>query len=340
MMETAKVKSVRGMGVFLAALLLTGQGCATLAGSWDYGLPKDDLPTEDRLWHIVFPLSVVAADSCVFKREETYGFFLKDAAPASVENSGQIAPPQVLVRYVHAQLPAGKAGVQIGDTIVGINGDPVRPRNAEAVSAQIQRLTRAKIQPLMLRLLRRELEYEVNLWAVPACRMQVKLVESPVVNALSNGSSILVTSGLLRFVRSPDQLAWVLAHELGHHALEHAERAKLNTMLNRFLSSMTGETPQPIRQIDLERQADVFAADLMVRAGFDLREARRLLGWIQILQSEPSANDLKRSHPSNQERLDAMDRMIRELDEKRAIGEQPLLDQSSEQLPTGTNPQP
>jgi Zn-dependent protease with chaperone function len=44
----------------------------------------------------------------------------------------------------------------------------------------------------------------------------------------------VITSGLLAFVRSPDELAWVLAHEVGHHALEHSKRAKLQDVLNRF----------------------------------------------------------------------------------------------------------
>jgi Zn-dependent protease with chaperone function len=144
--------------------------------------------------------------------------------------------------------------------------------------------------------------------------MNVRLVPSPVVNALSDGSNIVLTTGLLGFVRSPDQLAWVIAHEVGHHVLEHAETAKLQIMLNRFLASTVGEKPIDIRQIDLERQADIFAADLMTRAGFDLREVPRLLGWMQVLQAPTAENNLNRSHPTNQERLQALDRMIADLD--------------------------
>ena len=136
-----------GRSALVAWLLLSSLGCATVLGSWDYGLPKDNLPTEDRLWHIVFPLSVAAVDQCVFKREDTYGFFLEDAA--------QTPQSYVRVRYVHD-----------------------------------------------------DSEKEIHLWAVPSCRMNVKLANSPIINALSDGSNIVVTSGLLQFVRSPDQLAW------------------------------------------------------------------------------------------------------------------------------------
>jgi peptidase M48-like protein/PDZ domain-containing protein len=309
----------------VAWMLLTILGCATVMGSWDYGLPKDHLSTEDRLWHIVFPLSLAAADQCVFKREDTYGFFLEDATKPLEGNSGQTTQPYVRIRYVHAQLPAGRAGMAINDQIVAINGDPITSQSAEAVSSQIQRLTRAKIQPLTLRLLHGNSEQEIHLWAVHSCRMNVKLIQSPIINALSDGSNIVVTTGLLEFVRSPDQLAWVLAHEVGHHVLEHAEEAKLQLMLNRFLSSTGGEASQEMRQIDLERQADLFAADLITRAGYDLREARRLLGWLEAVHGQPSSEDLRQSHPTNKERLEALDRMIRDLDEKRKRGEKATL---------------
>ena len=307
----------KGWSLVLAGMLLINMGCATVMGSWDYGLPKDNLSTEDRLWHIVFPLSVAAADQCVFKREDTYGFFLEDATVSVEGNSDQATPSHVRVRYVHAKLPAGKAGMAIGDHIVALNGDAVTSQDAQVISDQIQRLTRAKIQPLTLQLARGSLHQDVHLWAVPSCRMKVKLVDSPIVNALSDGSNIVVTRGLLAFVRSPDQLAWVLAHEVGHHVLDHAEGAKLQMMLNRFLYSTLGEAPQSVNQINMERQADLFAADLVTRAGFDLREARRLLGWMQVLQREPSEG-LSRSHPPTHERLAALDRMIEKLDERAA----------------------
>lgn len=67
----------------------------------------------------------------------------------------------------------------------------------------------------------------------------------------------------------------MLAHEVGHHALEHAENSRLQVVLNRLLSPMGGDGLQAVNQIELERQPDLFAADLVVRAGFDLREARR-----------------------------------------------------------------
>jgi hypothetical protein len=218
---------------WLTSVLLLNAACAPLTGSWDHGIPNDGLPAEDRLWHLVFPLSVAAADQCVFEREATYGFFLDDATTSGDTADGDVMS-HVLIRYVHPELPAGKAGVEIGDRVVAVNDEPVGQREARAVSELIQRATRARIQPLTLTFSRASSVREVNLWAVPSCRLIVKLVDSPMVNAFSDGTHIVITSGLLAFVRSPDELAWVLAHEVGHHALEHSKRAKLQDVLNRF----------------------------------------------------------------------------------------------------------
>lgn len=296
-------------GTALLVFALAPLGCTTIMGTWDAGLPNDHLSTEERLWYIVFPLSVAAAEQCVFKREETYGFFLDFSLDMSTRDRGETDSSLARVRYVHPTLPAGIAGMAIGDVITAINGSSVVGQSAEAIWTQIERLTRARVQPLTLRLIRNSVDYEVHLRAMPSCRMTVKVVESPVINAMSDGSNIAVTSGLLQFVRSPDQLAWVLAHEVGHHALEHAEQNRLRMTLNRLLSSMGGERLQALDQIDLERQADLFAADLAVRAGFNLREARRFLQRVQRLEGQ----GLSQTHPTTQERLAALDRLIESL---------------------------
>lgn len=293
-------------------LAIVPLGCATRGGTWDAGLPNDGLSTEERLWHIVFPLSVAAAEHCVFKREDTYGLLLGESAERPNGDHGNGAPLPVSVHYAHATLPAGSAGLVSGDVIVAINGSAVVGQSADSIRSQIERLTRAKIQPLTIGLRRNGVDYERHLWAVPSCRMSVRVVESSVINAMSDGSNIVVTTGLLGFVQSPDQLAWVLAHEVGHHALEHAEQSRLHLTLNRLLSSIGGDRLQALEQIDLERQADLVAADLTVKAGFDLREARQLLRRIQMLEGQ----GLSQTHPTTQERLAALDRLIEARDRK------------------------
>jgi predicted Zn-dependent protease len=70
-------------------------------------------------------------------------------------------------------------------------------------------------------------------------------------------------------------------------------------------------------QVDAERQADRFGAHLLVRAGFDLQKARSFLERIQTYRSRVTTAEFARSHPSDQERLAALDRIVRETQEKR-----------------------
>lgn len=163
-------------GIAVLWFAMAHVGCNMMVGTWDAGLPKDHLSTEERLWHIVFPLSVAAAEHCVFKREETYRFFLEFPTASAMGAVQESSHAPVRVRYVNAQLPAGKAGMAIGDSIVAINGSSVVSQPVGAVRQQIDRLTRGKIQPLSLQLVRDGREYDVDLWAVPSCRMTEKVV--------------------------------------------------------------------------------------------------------------------------------------------------------------------
>jgi len=287
--------------------------CAPLTDSWDRGLPKDGSTIEDRLWHVVFPLSVAAADQCAFEREETYGFFLADGLP-SAEAPDPAVPSPVRIRYVHPALPAGRAGIERGDWVIAVNEEDVSTQPASAVYELIQRSTRARIQPLTLMIVRGSSRLNFNLWAVPSCRLMVKLLESRTVNALSDGSRILVTTALLDFLRSPHELGWVLAHELAHHALEHSHRARLQNVLSGFLAATVGASPTEVERIEFEREADRYGASLLSKAGFNLREARGFLVRLERYQRELSINSFAGTHPSTAERLNSFDRLVDEIE--------------------------
>jgi hypothetical protein len=297
--------------------------CAPTLRSWDAGLSGEGLRAEDRLWHVVFPLSVAAADHCVFQQEATYGFFLEESVISS-EEEGPSPPAAVQVRYVYPQLPAGKAGMAVGDRIVAINGDPLPSVQAEKTMEYMRKLTQARIQPLTLTVQRGPTVRDIHLWAVPSCRVQVKLVDNPVVNAVTNGPHIIVTTGLLAILHSPDELAWVLAHEFGHVAYDHSGRTTLQLTLDRFLAANAGVPPQGVARIEFERQADRFAAALVMRAGFDLRKARDLLERMQRVEPDQATVGFALSHPSSRERIEAIDGMIPELERQRALGDVPL----------------
>ena len=92
--------------------------------------------------------------------------------------------------------------------------------------------------------------------------------------------------------------------------------AKLQDVLNRFLAATIGEAPQQLVQIEAERQADQFGAQLLVRAGFDLQKARSFLERLHTYRSGVITAEFAHSHPSDQERLVALDEIIQEIQER------------------------
>ena len=121
--------------------------------------------------------------------------------------------------------------------------------NAEANDRQVKLVTDAAVVERVDRI-GQELAAVANRFAIPALwgssqlkpfHYTFKVVDDKDVNAYSlPGGFVYVNKGLLDAVRSDDELAGVLAHEIGHDA--HHHMVKLiheNNKLNKFLTPLT-----------------------------------------------------------------------------------------------------
>jgi predicted Zn-dependent protease len=283
-----------------------------------------------RLHDVAFPLLVPAAEWCPFEQEPTYGFFLKDEETLQIQG-GEGAGGSVSVAYVHPRLPAASAGLRLGDQVISVNERTVTGMRAEEVSQWIRRMTVARIQPLQLEVARGGSRQILNLWAVPACQFSVQLLESNQINGIADGRHVAVTTGAMRFVRSDDELAWVLAHEIAHNVLSHSQNARLRAMLNAFLGATTGASPEasvPFDRRSLEARADYVGAFIMARAGYDVQAIKQFWRRLESLRSGENTPEMDVSHPTTAERLAAFDVTLKEIEEKRDRGEllQPVLE--------------
>ena len=283
-----------------------------------------------RLHDVAFPLLVSAAEWCPFEQEPTYGFFLRDEE-GTHNQAGEGGGRTALVAYVHPRLPAALAGLAPGDQVMQVNAMSVTEHGAEDVMLLVRRLTLARIQPLQLEVARAGDHRIVTMWAVPACQFALQLVESDQINGITDGRRIGVTTGAMRFVRSDDELAWVLAHEIAHDVLNHSQNARLRAMLSAFLGATVGDNGMaaaPAPQRSLEAQADYVGSYLMARAGYDLQAIERVWSRIEGLQSQqaPSSPGTVLTHPTTVERLAAFEATVKEITGKRERGEllQPL----------------
>ena len=191
-------------------------------------------------------------------------------------------------------------------------------------------MTVARIQPLQLEVMRAGDRHTLSMWAVPACQFTLQLVESDQINGITDGRRIGVTTGAMTFLRSDDELAWVLAHEIAHNVLNHSQNARLRVMLNAFLGATTGASPEgsvPVQRRSLEAQADYVGAYIMARAGYDLQAIKMFWRRLESLRSRENTPEMDVSHPTTDERLASFEITLTEIQEKRDRGEslQPVL---------------
>ncbi len=148
----------------------------------------------------------------------------------------------------------------------------------------------------------------------------VQVINHPSTNALTlPGGRIYILSGLLPTVASADELAGILAHEMGHVAHRDVMRKLIQTGGTSFLLGLLfgdvsggGAVIIGVRMLidssysrDVESGADAFAARSMTTLG---RPAQPLGDWLWRLGQKDGASalDIFRSHPQPNERAAAL----------------------------------
>jgi len=151
-------------------------------------------------------------------------------------------------------------------------------------------------------------------------RIVVQVVDSEVINAFAvPGGRIVVFRGLLDNAETPDEVAAVLAHEMGHVVHNHPIRALLRqlglTALQRLAfgsygdsfdtAASLGQTMLALRNgRDAEREADATAIAMLERAGL---KANGLNAFFALMEDRTGGADFGwlSTHPALQERRQA-----------------------------------
>jgi predicted Zn-dependent protease len=156
------------------------------------------------------------------------------------------------------------------------------------------------------------------------------LADSQTVNAFAlPGGQIFITEALFRRLKSEDQLAGVLGHEMGHVVGRHSNEQMANSRLwsglaqglGVLLSDGHNNTGAQIAQMvaqykvmkfsrDDESESDALGVRFMIQAGY---EPEALIGVMEILAEVSGGagrSDFMSSHPSPENRMERIREVI------------------------------
>ena len=159
---------------------------------------------------------------------------------------------------------------------------------------------------------------------------EVVVFRNPSPNAFAlPGNKIGINSGMLKMAQTQDQLAAVIAHEVGHILADHANERltqQLAVQGSLALMDLVSDNPndwkyQMVRkalglgaEVGLllpfsrthEKEADAIGLDLMARAGFDPRTSIELWRDMAAASSGQPVEFLS-THPSHETRYEELD---------------------------------
>ncbi|WP_435641570.1 M48 family metallopeptidase [Micavibrio aeruginosavorus] len=182
------------------------------------------------------------------------------------------------------------------------------------------------------------------------CRFKVTYSPDDTVNAYaSEGYKITIHKGLLQYLKNNDEMAAVVAHEMGHHLAQHNEETMQNAAAgaavsgiltavllgaanannpnyNAYQQQQDQQTIEDMMNVgsylgvisyskEQEREADLLATYLLSRAGYNLKSAQNVMVVLAQFAGEksPSQAAFLDTHPAGTERVVAWQKAIDEI---------------------------
>lgn len=316
---------------------------------------QSGIAEQQRLDDLAWPMLRAAAPLCGEWTAGRSGFtvlnahaFSRDLQPAA-RSLGFTDTLQVT--GVIAGSPAARSGIQVGDRLVTLADRPA-PVGRTAVADFAARLTPSTAQarqpgfigdpvPLTVqRLLVADTMVSMSV-TVPrdtVCAYGSVAIKNSDLNAWADGKQIWVTTAMMRFAASDDELAVVVAHEIAHNAMRHLDAKNRNASAGLFLGLLadialasqgintggdftnTGAAAGAAAfSQDFEREADYVGMYILARAGRDVSKAPNF--WRRMAQESPGSIKYASTHPTSAERFVRLEQFIVEIQRKVDAGQ-------------------
>lgn len=318
----------------------TGVPVAALAAPADVEALRSLVALQDRLYRVASPLLVDNAELCKGNARNLLGFTAKTrySYSSAYVNAAQQAfglDEHLQVMGVLAGSGAARAGVQRGDKLLAIEGNPLPTgENAERDAAMVLAPMMTDRSEVKLQIERDGTPMTLTVPLTYACAFGFELGNTDNVVAYADGHRVLITRGMMNFARSDDELAYVMAKEMAHNILAHASRLQMNATVGEIIDNLSRIHPdmstmvgmagvRPMPQ-DLDATADRLSLYLLARAGYKIEEA--LPFWKNFASQYPASvlNGYTALHPATDYRISAMEKTLALIKTKRDA-KQPLI---------------
>jgi predicted Zn-dependent protease len=220
---------------------------------------------------------------------------------------------------------------------------PVFPRSDAHYRETISRLARQLTERVASICARAETE---------ECRFTFRYVDDDEVNAhIDEDAQVYLHRGLLDYLETDEEIAAVMAHEMSHQIAGHVDESTRSTLLGALIGGLLmggaaaaggadqasandaagtgmnygGRVGLLTFSKEQEREADLLAAYVLARAGFDLQRAGRTFDVLAKLDGY-ALSSWRNTHPAGAERIVAW---------RKAVAE---VDASNDKLPTMAEP--
>ena len=193
------------------------------------------------------------------------------------------------------------------------------------------------IKTLALQIDRKGSLETIDITPVAGCASTVLFVDEPDINATADGDTVRVTRGMMEFVESDDEIAFVVGHELAHNHMDHIGAKRTNSIAGGigglaidvlFAAAGVNTNGAFMRSgmnagaasysVDFEKEADYVGLYYAERAGFDTSQVGDF--WRRLAINDPKRTTHRNSHPTTPERFLAIDETRKEISAKLETG--------------------
>jgi len=290
---------------------------------------------QDRLYRVAAPLLTDNAALCKGNARNLLGFTAKNKYSYSMEFASAAQAlgfdDRLQVTDVLPGSGADRAGVQRGDILLKVADKPLQEgTDAERQAANVLGPLVTGRAPIKLTILRHHAQQTLIVPLTLACAFSIELGNTDNVSTYGDGRRVLITRGMLGFVQSDEELAYLIAKEMAHNSLGHAIRQRMVATSGSVIDNLMRADPdltaaagnggiRPYPQ-DLDAAADNLAMYMLVRAGYSIDGFAAF--WRRLAEQYPATipNAYTSLHPATEYRLSMIDKSSQLLKAKQAAG--------------------